>query len=49
MTDLRDRLGELDQLDAPDMRTAIDQRVAELQSTAPSAVAPTPSAGWRVR
>ena len=25
MTDLRHRLSELDQLDAPDMRTAIDQ------------------------
>ena len=47
MTDLRDRLSELGQLDAPDMRSAIDRRVAELQSTPPSALTSAPRTPWR--
>ncbi len=47
MTDLRQRLGELDQLDAPDMRASIDRRAAELGQTAPQSLVGTSASGWR--
>ncbi len=47
MTDLRQRLSELDQLDAPDMRASIDQRAAELDRAAPQSLVRTPASGWR--
>ncbi len=47
MTDLRQRLGELDQLDAPDMRARIDRRAAELDQTAPQSLDRTWASGWR--
>ena len=47
MTDLRQRLGELDQLDAPDMRASIDQRAAELDQAAPQSLVGTSASGWR--
>lgn len=46
MTDLRHRLSELDQLDAPDMRTSIDQRVGELRSAGPEVLVRTSGTGW---
>jgi len=47
MTDLRQRLGELDQLDAPDMRARIDRRAAELDQAAPQSLVGTSASGWR--
>ena len=47
MTDLRHRLSELDQLDTPDMRASIDQRVGELRSAGPEVPIYTSGSGWR--
>jgi hypothetical protein len=47
MTDLRQRLGELDQLDAPDMRASIDQRAAELDQAPLESLVRTSASGWR--
>ena len=47
MTDLRQRLGELDQLDAPDMRASIDQRAAELDQAPQQSLVGTSASGWR--
>jgi hypothetical protein len=47
MTDLRRRLSELDQLDAPDMRARIDQRVAELDQSDRQSLVRTPASGLR--
>ena len=47
MTDLRQRLGELDQLDAPDMRASIDRRAAELDQAVPQSLDRTSVLGWR--
>jgi len=47
MTDLRQRLGELDQLDAPDMRESIHQRAAELAQAPLQSLVRTSASGWR--
>ncbi len=47
MTDLRERLSELDRLDAPDMRVSIDRRVGELQSATRVSLVHSASPVWR--
>lgn len=47
MTDLRQHLRELDQMETPDMRASIDQRVTEIYSTAPETVVRVSSQAWR--
>ena len=46
MTDLRQRLAELDQLDAPDMRASIRQRAAELDQAPSQSLVRTSGSGW---
>ena len=47
MTDLRERLSELDRLVAPDMRVSIDRRVGELQSATRVSLVHSAGPVWR--
>lgn len=47
MLDIRRRLSELDQLDAPDMRARIDRRTRELRSAPPESFVRSTGSWWR--